>query len=78
MLLRRQCNSKASFKGPDATKIGEMKIPRHKANDVFQHGPVHEPVRNISVFHLDFACHKSGKRDIQDVLQPSCLDFCQL
>jgi hypothetical protein len=60
---RNPGNPKIFFLQHCDENIGEMKVPRHKSHDVFQHGPVHEPVRKITVFNPDPGCHEGEKRN---------------
>src|SRR6186713_2656608 len=56
-------NPKIFFLQHREENIGEMKIPWHKSHHVFQRGPVHESIRNITVFNPDPGCRKSEKRN---------------
>src|ERR1043166_322831 len=60
---RNPGNPKIFFLQHRDENINEMKIVRHKSHDLFQRGPVHEPVRNITVFNPNPGCHKNGKRN---------------
>src|ERR1041385_1465865 len=58
---RNPGNPKIFFLQHRDENINEVKIVRHKSHDLFQRGPVHEPVRNITCFTPPPVCNKTGK-----------------